>query len=569
MPVSVASTTSPKRELPRTPPALRQAALAGIFLLALLTRVPLLDHAPPGLHQDEAANAWNAWCLLHTGRDQVGERWPIFCMRAIGDYRSTLYTYTLLPFLALGDLDDFWIRLPAALGGTLTVLLLYWVGARLFNHTTGLAAAALLAINPTHIQLSRLALEASQTPLLTLLPLAAWIWAGLPPAGNPAAPRAGRCFAAGLLTGLCCYGYPAARMFVPVFLCGTIAVTLPAWLALLRTRSSRPAVGLLVLGTALTFGPLAYKHLTEPEMIAKRGRTTWVWTRDDPAAARVSKVAQRFAGHFHPRFLFVSGDQDETFWTTGVGYMPRYAAPLMLIGLGTLLMRVSRSRAARVLLVGVILYPVADALNWHISLHGLRCSAGLWTLALLSGIGLHEPLAFLYRRRLHAWLLAASVAAGALIVPETAQFVGRYVFDRPDELPVYYGTHQDLLAAAEWLRPRVDEVDRVICFAAGPNVGYTPYLMMLIALRHDPHAWFDEPRVVEPKGPWDRCVGYGKFHFLYGDERAPLLEQLRSDGRTERVVLLLREGERPPCEPTHVVRSPDGAAAIIICDCRL
>jgi len=60
------------------------AILLLILVLAAFLRLFNLGQSPPGLNQDEAANAWNAHCLLKTGKDQVGASWPIFYMRALG-----------------------------------------------------------------------------------------------------------------------------------------------------------------------------------------------------------------------------------------------------------------------------------------------------------------------------------------------------------------------------------------------------------------------------------------------------------------------------------------------------
>ena len=85
-----------------------------------------------------------------------------------------------MPFQAVGGLNVWTTRLPSAIGGVATVLLAWWVGRRMFGPRVGLVTAALLAIDPTHVQMSRLGHEASITPLLTLVPLAALIWAGFP-----------------------------------------------------------------------------------------------------------------------------------------------------------------------------------------------------------------------------------------------------------------------------------------------------------------------------------------------------------------------------------------------------
>jgi 4-amino-4-deoxy-L-arabinose transferase-like glycosyltransferase len=556
------------------PPELgRRATRVWLFVVVVLAgvlRLPGLDHFPPGLHQDEAANAWNAWCLLKTGRDQVGVRWPIFYMRELGGYRTPMFAYVLLPFQALGGMNLWTSRLPAALGGLTTILLIYWVGARLFGRGTGLAAAALLTLSPVHIQLSRYGNETSLTPLLALAPLAAWLWAGLPLDDRPRVPRAGRAVIAGLVTGVCCYGYAALRLFLPLYLTACVLVTCPAWLRLLRTRRGVAAVTGLLLALAATLGPLAYKHITEPHIIGKRAQTTWIWARDDPPAVRAAKVWDRYAEHFSPRFLFTSGDADEAVWAQPFGFLPRYMAPALLAGLAFAARRLRTSGAARLLLVGIPCYPIADAFNGHPSLHSARTASGLCVLILLAAFGVSACAALLRARNLRTSLLAVAVALVAAIGSEQARFLDAYFRTRARKLPVYYETHQDLLAACDWLRPRLADVDVVVCFPAGPSPGYTPWMIMPVWLQHDPLRWFAEPREIDSRGAWDRYLLYGKFHFLYEPERLAFLERLRTAGRPQRVVLLLRPGEKaPPQPPACIVRDPSGDPAILIYDCQM
>ena len=88
--------------------------LAVILVVGTILRVANLGQSPPGLNQDEAINAWNAHCLLKTGKDQVGVAWPIFYSRAIGENRTTLYYYFSIPFQAMGGLNVVTTRLPSA-----------------------------------------------------------------------------------------------------------------------------------------------------------------------------------------------------------------------------------------------------------------------------------------------------------------------------------------------------------------------------------------------------------------------------------------------------------------------
>ncbi len=540
----------------------QRLTLAAILLVAAALRCVALDRYPPGLHSDEAVNGWNAYCLLKTGRDQFGAAWPIFYIRALGENRSALFCHLLLPFQALGGLNVWTLRLPAALAGVLTVGLVYCVGRRLFDRTTGLIAAALLAILPVHIQMTRWGHEASIAPLLALLPLAALPWAGLPPAEGAGSPRRGRATLAGLLAGACCYGYPAVRLFLPPLLCVIALLNWRGWRAALYTHRGRGAVLAYALAFTFTFGPLAYMHLAYPEVMNKRGHMTWIWRPDDPLPNRVLSVLERYVGHFGLDFLFRYGDVDETVWAVPFGYLPRYYGPLLVAGLAVAAWRFRRCAGARVLLAGFALFPLGDALNYHTSLHGLRSSVGLWALALTAACGLAQIWRWLGARRLTASLALVGGLLSVGVPAQTIRPLDEYFRIRPRKALVYYGNHVDLLAACDWLRPRLAETDVVICYPAGPNPGFTKYAVTLVALAHEPQCWFAEPRVVDTRGEWDRYSRYGKFHFLFPEERGALLEELRQNGRVDRVVLILRPNDPVPYERVASITAPGGTTAL-------
>ena len=105
-------------------PPLRWGWLILLFILilaAFLRLVKLGQISPPGLNQDEAANAWSAYCILKTGKDYSGAHWPIYYVRNLGGNSTPLYVYLLLPFQAIGGLNVYTARLPGALGGVFTV----------------------------------------------------------------------------------------------------------------------------------------------------------------------------------------------------------------------------------------------------------------------------------------------------------------------------------------------------------------------------------------------------------------------------------------------------------------
>ena len=56
---------------------LSQAAVIVSLAAGILIRTISLDAAPPGLHHDEACNGYDAYSILHTGRDHHGNFMPI------------------------------------------------------------------------------------------------------------------------------------------------------------------------------------------------------------------------------------------------------------------------------------------------------------------------------------------------------------------------------------------------------------------------------------------------------------------------------------------------------------
>jgi 4-amino-4-deoxy-L-arabinose transferase-like glycosyltransferase len=561
-----------------------------IILIGAVLRVAWLTSAPPGLNQDEAANAWNAYCLLKTGKDQAGVSWPILYTRAMGENRSTLFIYLMLPFQAIGGLNVWTTRLPAAFFGVLTIALIYWTATRMFGRTAGMVAAALIAIDPWHIQLSRWGHEASIAPLLALLPLATAIWAGLLPGdaapAAPARPRIGRALAAGAVAGLCCYGYPAVRLFAPVFLCFAGILVVLAARRSMSVRETARGVAAYAAGMAAVLGPLAYEHFAHAESIGRRGATLWVWSPDDSPGVRAGKVLARYAAHFDPRFLFLHGDLYEVNFAAGPewlpsGQLPWYVLPLLLAGIIALAGQARRSPAARIALLFLVLYPLGDCLHLHgdpthprTGLHALRSAIGLCGIVLVSAAGA----AWAFERLCRASRPTAAVVAGALGVAAialTGVFLVYYFGGHTRRPAVRHGFHVDLVESCRRLRPQEAGFDAIFCTTKSVN---QPSYITLVMMGHDPTRWFAEPRDlrraegVGTSDDWDYCYRYGKWWFLYDRSVEQELIGLARNGRRDRVALILRPEEVGPdsplrsVRPADVIEDDDGNVALVVYD---
>lgn len=143
-------------------------ALALILLVGSAVRLVALDVHPLGLHQDEAYSAYNAWALMHYGIDSYGYVRPVY-YTVWGSGMSVLYSWITMPFLALMGISVWAIRLPQAILGSLSILVIYGLGKEMYDSRVGLLFAGFLAINPWHIQQSRFGWDANLAVPMFLL----------------------------------------------------------------------------------------------------------------------------------------------------------------------------------------------------------------------------------------------------------------------------------------------------------------------------------------------------------------------------------------------------------------
>jgi 4-amino-4-deoxy-L-arabinose transferase-like glycosyltransferase len=537
-------------------------AIGILTLLAAILRLARLTHSPPGLNQDEAINAWNAFCLLKTGRDMVGVHWPIFYAHSIGDNRTTLLLYWLIPFQALGGLSVVSMRAAAAVSGILCVPLIFQVGTRLFGRLAGVVAAALLVVNPWHFSSTRWAIDGSLVPFLTLATLALMLSAGLPIAdGGSRRARPWVAALAGLVGGAGCYGYWAMRLHFPFFLALAVLVTWWHWRALLRSRVGLVTAVAFALGVAVTFGPLALRHLTDPA-IAMRAAMTRLWDPGTPLPEIARRVLGRYAIHFGPDFLFVGGDVDPGNAPADSGAFEWVLLPLMLVGLIAALRRVRSSASCALLVALVLAYPVGDLVGRYDGVHAFRSSPGMAGLLLLAAWGTVNVWRWTRARsRSLAWVVAVSITVAGLL--QDARSMATYFGSWPDRPGIYFLFHADFMQACEWVRPRVRDVDAVFWTTTGVNM---PFAMTLVGLGYDPARWLSDPKDIQPDvDGWDHYVRYGHNYFLYGQLCRPYVEAMQADGRRERALFVVRPHELGLENPVHVIRGPQGRELLWIC----
>jgi 4-amino-4-deoxy-L-arabinose transferase-like glycosyltransferase len=482
-----------------------------------------------------------------------------------------LHLYWMMPFQAVGGLNVFTTRLPFAVAGVITIGLICYVGNRVFGPPVGLVAAGFMALNPWHIQQSRWGHEVSLCPLLVSGCLALMIWARLPIFDTDEPPRPWRSVLAGAALGLSMYGYQAMRAFLPGFIVLLILLTFPAWWRQAKTRTGLASILGFVVAGLVVFGPLAYKHIAEPQRIGRQ-MTETVWKPGDPLHAKILAALSRYPGHFGPEFLFIDGDPLPFVPYQGslmiekpplAGQFAWYTLPLFVYGAFYLILRLRVSRAARVLLTALAAYPLSDCLVASANMHPLRSLPGLPGLILLAALGGVALFQSLYRLRITvAWGFAAVMALAAIGL--SGHHAWQMLVDYPRRPLIYHYFQTDLLEACQWLRPRLKDVDYVLCTSASLN---QPYSVSLVGLDYDPAQWFRDEQDVDTSGRWDVHKRFGKMHFLYdpGVEK-DFNEYMKQSGK--RALLILRPGSGLKMKPVHQILRPDGGVTLEIYELR-
>lgn len=263
-----------------------------IVLLGAILRFWNLGEWPVALNRDEASIAYNAYSLWETGRDEHGVAWPIN-VESFGDWKLGGYIYTVLPLIAMFGLQEWVVRLPAAMAGVLLIPLIavltkeVWemdrpkVVEKVSAEGISLWAALLLALSPWAVRLSRQAYEAN----LGLLWIMLGAWLLIRVFHRPQRARFELPLSV-LFWSLSIFTYHSYQGFLPIFFLGTlvffrhqvqelwrkqrrsfvIAGIIGVGLATIwLTSGSQGANGVKISGLSV-FGPESYQN----EMIVRR-----------------------------------------------------------------------------------------------------------------------------------------------------------------------------------------------------------------------------------------------------------------------------------------------------------
>jgi 4-amino-4-deoxy-L-arabinose transferase-like glycosyltransferase len=371
------------------------------MLAVALRNLFALDSVPKGFFQDEAAIGYDGWAIAHYGTDEHGAHLPLF-FESFEDYKNPIYIYSVAAVTRFLPLTVATTRLPAAIFGTLTVLLLAataWKMTR--SHTVTALAFVIAAMTPWLMLESRVAFEVIS--LVLAISAALYFLA----AAQTSRPRLNYLLA-GLSLMLGTFAYTPARLQIGVF-----ALVLCASFGLPWRRFTSWWLALIPI--AIGYVLLAVWGAGHPGALTGRFQHISILNDGNPLITLGHFIVLYLTYIPSPEFLLVWGDFN---WRHNIhfgGMVLVVAVPLLVIGVLACARRFHEP-FPRFVLLGFLASPVSAALTSQGTPHALRAADMLPFSIVLIIYGVQALLAAkltaLQTRRIATWGTAALLLNG-------------------------------------------------------------------------------------------------------------------------------------------------------------
>jgi len=303
--------------------------LFAIVATGIFFRFYRLATIPQGFFSDEAAVGYNAYSIIKTGRDEFGKFLPLF-FTSFGEGKLPLYVYQAVPSVFIFGPNEFAVRFPGALFGSLTILVWYFLLQEFlslshlkkkYHVTVGLISCLVLAIMPWHIHFSRGVFGQESVFWIALgswlilrglrLEKQIWVFLGF----------------VGLVASLMIYHAPKIilPLWVPLMLgiswkgskerliglmkkvaLGAILLAAVWWLMSFSSLGLKRSLGISVFSVHSGVSAKLHESLTEERHFSRP-----IWYGEllhNRWESYGREIISRYLSHFNPDFLFVSGD---------------------------------------------------------------------------------------------------------------------------------------------------------------------------------------------------------------------------------------------------------------------
>jgi len=394
-----------------------------IVILAVLVRLFALGKYPPGIYWDEAAILADAKKVAATGTDLHGlSPWHLI-YPSYGDYKLAPYIWAVTACVRIFGVNYFSLRLPSCLAGVLTVVLAgalakIFAGKRSLrlSQIWQLSVMFITALAPWSILFSRTGFEGHLAQALLTLAAYLLVLSWQPPKFRQIKPLYFQIIlllCSGFIGGLAFWTYFSVRFvwpFVASLICLYFFAQSRNWRQLVASFASTAVIFCLML-IPMTHDPLyavsnqlrlsTPSILNNPDLPHQVNAQRLAAGNNLPARlifnqklSQAWQLASNYSRHFHPAYLFLTGDANLRHSTGFTGLFYLCCAPLLILG-AVYLWR--RDQMLFCLLFGWWIIGLLPASVPTLSVpHALRSLNSLTPACIIIGYGLTVWLQFIF-----------------------------------------------------------------------------------------------------------------------------------------------------------------------------
>ncbi len=515
-----------------------------VVLLTFGLRFYKVTEDPPSLNWDEVSIGYNAYSILKTGKDEWNQSFPIH-FKSYGEYKLPLQIYASIPGIYFFGLNELGVRITPVVYGTLTVLVMFFLGKTLFQSSlVGLVAAFLLGVSPWHIQLTRASFESSLATLFVTVGIwflvkgfkdQKWFVLSMVP------------FAMSVFT------YNSARIFTPLFL---LVVLILYWRQLFKFKKFL-IVSIAVFAVLLT--PLTPYFLSGE----RSARYKLVSITDDPGLVprinenrgnsklpkpfnrlihnKVTYIAfyftRNYLAHFTQQFLFISGAPHKQHHVQNMGQLYYIQAPFLLIGLWGLFK--FRSKFKGLLLSWVFLAFIPVSVTGDSIPHALRTAVAAPFYQLVSAFGFYVSLS-IFKKKALVFKIIFLLLSLAFITFEFSRYLYNYyeIYPKAYSKDWQYGYKQVI----DYISKHKDGYDEVVFTR---HYG-EPHMFTLFYLKFDPAKYQNDPNLIRFETyDWVRVLKFDKFYFPDLGDKGTQFEDILKMNPGRKMLFIGRAGDFP------------------------
>lgn len=487
-----------------------------IFVIALCLRFVNLDSIPPGLNWDEVSHGYNAYSILKTGSDEWGQFLPLANFRAYGDYPLPLYMYLAIPSISIFGLNEFSIRFPSALLGTLTVLVVYLLSKEIFkNKNAALMSAFLLAMSPWGILPSRQVIQS--TPAIFFLSLGfLFLIKGLHGKGifN---------ILGAVSLGLSAYAYHNTRILAP-FLLTSFCIFFREKIFQNIQKYLFPLIILCIFFIPLVqiifFGEGAARanwvSIIDQGAINQLNESRTLSKLPDPLPRLifnrpvyfVSKLAQNYIGYFDPIYLGIEGGTQYQFSIPHIGIVYPIELPFFYLGIVILLINIIKSEnEKKFLLCWLFLSPLPAAITRDPD-QVIRSTIMIVPYYIVTGFGFIKVIEYVkVRFKISGWIFFSLFILGIISLAIIYLYNLIYIYQKQYSFAWQYGYKQ----VFQYVKQNYSNYSKI---AITKKYG-EPHEFLLFYMKYDPYAYQHDSNLVRyEKSQWFWVDRFDKFEFI-------------------------------------------------------